>query len=109
MPVTAVTSIGHRLSGVLLFVLLPLFLYLLELSLRDPAGFDTARALLSAWPLRLLGVFTLWWFVHHLLAGIRLLLADVEWGTDLPQARRSAWSVNLAGAAVLLAGALILL
>lgn len=100
-PVMAITSIGHRLTGVLLFLLLPFGLSLLELSLRDPAGFDRARTILATWPMRLLAVLAVWWFAHHLFAGIRLLFLDLGRGSDLATSRRSAWSVNLAGIAVL--------
>ncbi|MGB5426966.1 MAG: succinate dehydrogenase, cytochrome b556 subunit, partial [Gammaproteobacteria bacterium] len=41
-PVGAVTSIAHRISGVLMFLSLPLLIYLLDISLQGPAGFDRA-------------------------------------------------------------------
>ena len=42
-PVGAVTSIAHRLSGLLLFLSFPVLVYWLDLSLRDPAGYAHAR------------------------------------------------------------------
>jgi succinate dehydrogenase / fumarate reductase cytochrome b subunit len=39
---------------------------------------------------------------HHLLAGIRHLLSDIDIGSQLPAARRSAWVGNLGGLAVAL-------
>jgi len=39
---------------------------------------------------------------HHLLAGIRHLLSDIDIGSQLPFARRSTWIVNVGGAAVAL-------
>jgi succinate dehydrogenase / fumarate reductase cytochrome b subunit len=42
---------------------------------------------------------------HHLLAGIRHLLSDIDIGSQLPAARRSAWIVNFGGAAVALLAA----
>ena len=47
MPVGALTSIGHRLSGVLLFLCIPLAAFLLDLSLQGPEGFALAAQLLS--------------------------------------------------------------
>ena len=94
-PVGAVTSIAHRIAGVLLFLSLPFLIYLLDLSLRSPAGFDKALALAqSGW---FATGFTLlvWSLLHHLLSGVRFLLIDIGQGITLPQARRSAWLVNI--------------
>lgn len=95
MPVGAVTSIAHRLSGILLFLCIPLAAFLLELSLRGPDGFEQAAQLLGALPMRLVLLILAWSLAHHLLAGIRFLLIDLEFGVSLPAARASALAVNL--------------
>jgi succinate dehydrogenase / fumarate reductase cytochrome b subunit len=46
---------------------------------------------------------------HHVLAGIRHLLSDVDIGSQLPAARRSAWIVNVGGVALALFAAAALL
>lgn len=43
----------------------------------------------------------IWALTHHLLAGVRHLLSDIDVGSHLPAARTSAWLVN--GCAVLVA------
>ena len=43
-PVGAVTSIAHRVSGVCLFLSLPFWIYLLDLSLQGAAGFSKSEA-----------------------------------------------------------------
>jgi succinate dehydrogenase / fumarate reductase cytochrome b subunit len=101
MPIGAVASIAHRVSGVLLFLILPAAVFLLELSVRGPEGFDQARAILRAPLAQLLGLVLAWALLHHLLAGIRFLLLDLEIGIERRQARWSAWLVNL-GAPLLL-------
>lgn len=100
LPVTGLVSILHRLSGVVLFLLLPVLLYLLELSLSSAVGFTRVQSLLYSWPLQLAGLLVLWLFFHHLLAGLRVLFIDMEWGSDLSTARRTAW-MTLFGAIVL--------
>ena len=100
MPVGAWTSIGHRITGVLMAAAVPLAVYLLMLSLRDDAGFASARTLVGFWPVKLLAVLMVWAFAHHLMAGIRHLFMDFGMGSPLHAARRSAWAVNLAGVAV---------
>jgi succinate dehydrogenase / fumarate reductase cytochrome b subunit len=101
MPIGAVASIAHRISGVLLFLILPAAVFLLELSVRSPEGFNQARAILHAPLVQLLGLVLAWALLHHLLAGIRFLLLDLEIGIERKQARVSAWLVNL-GAPLLL-------
>ncbi|WP_303904475.1 succinate dehydrogenase, cytochrome b556 subunit [Thiohalomonas denitrificans] len=108
MPVTAVISIGHRLTGILLFLLLPFMLYLFEMSLRGAEGFEQAAAWLAWWPMKLITLLIIGWYGYHLLAGVRLLLTDSDIGSDLPGARRGAWMV-LAGSGVILLVALLLI
>jgi succinate dehydrogenase / fumarate reductase cytochrome b subunit len=99
-PVGAVTSIAHRLSGLLLFLSFPLLVYWLDLSLRDPAGYASAVEWLHCGWVRLLSVVITWSLLHHLLAGVRFLLIDIGVGVERTAARRSAWAVN--GLALLL-------
>lgn len=102
MPVGAITSIAHRATGVLLFLILPPVVFLLELSVRNPEGFERAKTILQTPVIRLAGILVAWAFLHHLLAGIRFLLIDVEIGVEREQARRSAWLVNLGAPLILL-------
>lgn len=95
MPAAAITSILHRASGVLLALSLPYWIYLLQLSLRDEAGFEQVRALLDTWVVRVWVGLWVWAIMHHLLAGIRFLLIDIDIGVDRAHARVSAWWVNI--------------
>jgi succinate dehydrogenase / fumarate reductase cytochrome b subunit len=99
-PVGAVTSIAHRLSGLLLFLSFPVLVYWLDLSLRDPAGYARAVDWLQCGWVRLASVLIAWSLLHHLLAGLRVLLIDLGVGVERTAARRSAWAVN--GLALLL-------
>lgn len=96
MPVGAVASIAHRASGLLLFLCIPLAVFLLDLSLQGPEGFARAAKLLASPLLCLIQLVIAWSLAHHVLAGIRFLLIDVHIGLHRPQARASAWAVNLA-------------
>jgi succinate dehydrogenase / fumarate reductase cytochrome b subunit len=98
MPAGAVASIAHRISGVLLFLSLPLLAWLLDLSLQGGEGYERAIALLQSTGVRLASVVLVWSLLHHLVAGIRFLLIDVHLGVSMPAARLSAWFANLAAA-----------
>ena len=109
MPVGALTSILHRITGVLLAVSAPLAVYLLGRSLTDEAGFTQVALLFAHWVAKCVMVTLVWALAHHVLAGIRHMLMDVEIGSPLRMARRSAWAVNLGGVAVALFVAVALL
>jgi len=96
-PVGALTSIAHRLSGVVLFLTFPFLIYLLDLSLQGPAGFARAIEYLQTCWIRLGSAAIAWSLFHHLFSGVRFLLIDTGTGVTLRQARRSAWTVNIAG------------
>jgi succinate dehydrogenase / fumarate reductase cytochrome b subunit len=102
MPVGALVSISHRVTGVLLAASVPVAIYLLELSLRSEQGFDDAIRLLGHPAVKAIMFIELWALAQHLLAGIRHLLTDVSIGSTLVAARRSAWWVNAGGLAVAL-------
>lgn len=100
MPVGAITSIAHRISGVLLALGTPVAVYLLDLSLRGQPGFDRTTELFGNPFLKLATAIYAWSLAHHVFAGIRHLLSDIDVGSRLRDARRSAWIVNIAGVAV---------
>lgn len=109
MPVGALTSIGHRVAGIILAVGTPVGVYLLDRSLQNEQGFDEVASLLEHGAFKVAAVLGVWALAHHLLAGLRHLLSDFNLGSPLRVARRSAWFVNLAGLAVALFAAGVLL
>jgi succinate dehydrogenase / fumarate reductase cytochrome b subunit len=108
MPVGAVTSIVHRITGILLAIGIPFCVYLLDQSLRDPQSYVWTTQVFAHPAFKVAALAFIWALAHHLFAGVRHLLSDIDIGSRLPAARRSAWSVNLGGIAVALlaAGAL---
>lgn len=104
-PVGAIASIGHRVSGVSLFLGIPVVALLLERSLVSEASFATLGEMVSApWRTALL-VVVVWAAAHHILAGIRHLLMDVGIGSRLTTARRTALSALVAAALIALMAA----
>ncbi|PJD93970.1 MAG: succinate dehydrogenase, cytochrome b556 subunit [Legionella sp.] len=92
-PPMAIASILHRLSGILLFILLPFVFYVLSLSLHSQASFDHLQSMFSCF----LPKITLWAFgsalAYHSFAGIRHMIADLGWGEQVQVARWSAYLV----------------
>ena len=102
MPVGALTSITHRVTGIFLALGVPFGIYLLDLSLEGPQSYARVTRLFDNVAFRVTAVLFVWVLAHHLLAGIRHLLSDIDIGSRLPIARRSAWIVNFGGAAIAL-------
>ncbi|HEX7437897.1 MAG TPA: succinate dehydrogenase, cytochrome b556 subunit [Caldimonas sp.] len=109
MPVGALTSIGHRLSGIVLAAFVAPAVYLLALSLRDERSYAEVTGLLGHPVFRAAMAIVAWALAHHLLAGIRHLLSDFDVGSPLRSARRSAWLVNVGAIVVALLAAALLL
>jgi len=109
LPVAGWLSIFHRATGVLLFLATPFLIYLLQLSLTGPAGFDAANQLLHSPLVSLIVVVLLWSICHHLLAGLRYLMLDIDIGLEHPAYVYSSWTVLVAAPvfAVLLAVSLL--
>lgn len=89
LPLPGWVSILHRVSGALLFLALPLGVWALSVSLADDAGFQRLADGLAHPLARLALLGLIWAFSHHLLAGLRHLAMDADWGGDLKSARQS--------------------
>lgn len=96
-PITAISSILHRLSGVFLFILIPFLIWALDVSLRDPVAFDKIKACLTS---GFIG-FIVWLFLtgiaYHIFAGIRHLLMDLGKGESMCVAKATSTIVIVLG------------
>ncbi len=95
----AIASILHRLSGVIVFLLVPVLLWLLDKSLSSAEGFAEVQAIFSSFIVR----FIVWVFVagllFHFIMGIKHLLADLGFAEEL-QSGRVAATISLILAAI---------
>ena len=103
LPVTGVNSFAHRVSGAMLFLAIPILIYCFNLSIRDTASFEELRELITTPIFKLICTLLAWAFGHHLLAGIRFLLAEIDIATSLPAAKLFAWIINILGVIIFLA------
>ncbi len=85
MTAAAWVSILHRASGAVLFLLLPLVLWLFDTSVsseisfgRFKAAFETGLGFVPGWLLKLVVLGIIWGYLHHMIAGIRHLWMDIS-------------------------------
>ncbi|MCG6965999.1 MAG: succinate dehydrogenase, cytochrome b556 subunit [Chromatiaceae bacterium] len=109
LPIAGIMSIIHRATGVFMFLALPVLIYLLDLSLSGPAGYAEAGDALHGLFGTIFVFLIMWSLAHHLLAGIRYLLIDVDLGVEKEIARQSALGVVVAAPilGLLLAGGVL--
>ncbi len=93
LPLPGFVSILHRISGVGLFLCLPLLIYLLQLSLGSADSFAIFVAIVGHPLAKLVLLGVLWAYLHHFCMGIRVLLLDVHVGVEKAPARASAKAV----------------
>lgn len=105
-PMAAVMSVGHRAAGVLLFVALPYFIYIFQLSMTSESGFIQAKSALDGPIVKLFCLISIWALAHHFFAGIRYFLLDVDIGIEKQWAQKSAVLVMVLGFAVFVLSAI---
>ena len=93
-PLPALVSIGHRVTGVLMFFLVPFALYMLQTSLVDsPASFIMSNCLSCSflWKMIIWAMFVV--TAYHIIAGVRHLIMDFGIGESFSVAQRTAAAV----------------
>ncbi len=102
MPAAAWVSILHRASGILMFLLLPLIVWLFDTSVsselsfeRFSAAFSVGLGFVPGWLFKLVVLAVIWAYLHHLIAGLRFLLLDVNHNMVSKQFGKSSAIVTL--------------
>ena len=110
LPLPGKVSILHRVSGVGLFLFLPVVLWVFASSLTSAETFAALKGVFASLPAKVVFAGLIWAFAHHFCAGIRFLLLDLHIGIEKEAANKSAavvLAVSLPLAAVLIWGVLL--
>jgi succinate dehydrogenase / fumarate reductase, cytochrome b subunit len=102
-PIMAIVSGLHRISGAVLFLFVPLLLWLWQESLVSQQSFNTFKSVVALPLMKLVLLGLLWGYLYHLCAGIRHLALDLDLGTELPAARASSFAVLIVSIGLTLA------
>ena len=83
LPPAAIVSILHRISGALMFLLLPFIIWMFDKSVSSEisfgefsAAFTTGLGIFPGWFIKLVVLALIWAYLHHLIAGLRHLYMD---------------------------------
>ncbi|WP_434778680.1 succinate dehydrogenase, cytochrome b556 subunit [Neisseria sp. Ec49-e6-T10] len=93
LPIPGIVSILHRVSGVILFISLPLLLYFFQGTLSHSDDFLAYTKVVANPLVKIILLGLLWAYLHHFCAGIRFLFLDMHKGLELNTARTTAKAV----------------
>ncbi|HUH59778.1 MAG TPA: succinate dehydrogenase, cytochrome b556 subunit [Candidimonas sp.] len=94
LPLAGKTSILHRVSGLLLFICLPLvILPLFSLSVSSPESYASIQGWVANPITKLVMLVLVWGYLHHFCAGIRYLTLDLHLGNDKHTGQKTAGAV----------------
>jgi succinate dehydrogenase / fumarate reductase cytochrome b subunit len=85
LPVAGIVSILHRISGVLMFLLMPFIIWMFDTSISSEFSFAKFKAAFNAgigfapgWFVKLVALALVWAYLHHFIAGLRHLWMDIS-------------------------------
>jgi succinate dehydrogenase / fumarate reductase cytochrome b subunit len=97
LPPAGIVSILHRVSGVLMFMLMPFIIWMFDTSVTSEVSYGQFKAAFAAgvgflpgWFLKLVVLGLIWAYLHHLIAGLRHLWMDATHAVTKEFGQRSA-------------------
>jgi len=90
LPIAGLISILHRISGAIMFLMLPFIIWMFDVSVSSEISFDRFKrvfnlgmplmrdTMVPGWFMKLVVLVLIWAFTHHLIAGLRHLWMDVS-------------------------------
>jgi succinate dehydrogenase / fumarate reductase, cytochrome b subunit len=113
LPPAGWVSILHRISGALMFLLLPFIIWMFDTSVSSEISFakfkyafNVGLGFVPGWFMKLVALALIWAYLHHLIAGIRHIYMDVQHAVSKEFGRSSAMAtLGLSIAMTLVLGA----
>jgi succinate dehydrogenase / fumarate reductase cytochrome b subunit len=108
LPPAGIVSILHRVSGVVMFVLMPFIIWMFDTSVSSEVSFERFKAVFNSgfsfvpgWFVKLVALALIWAYLHHFIAGLRHLWMDMSHSAVTKQFGRSSALFTLAASVVL--------
>lgn len=84
LPAAGIVSILHRISGAIMFLLLPFIIWMFDMSVSSEisfakfsAAFNMGLGFVPGWFIKLVALAIIWSYLHHIIAGLRHLYMDM--------------------------------
>jgi succinate dehydrogenase / fumarate reductase, cytochrome b subunit len=97
LPVAGIVSILHRVSGLVMFGLLPLIVWMFDTSVTSQISYDRFTSAFSrglgwvpGWTMKLVALALVWAYLHHFIAGVRHVWMDMTHSVTKAQGSVSA-------------------
>ena len=97
LPAAGWVSILHRVSGAVMFLLMPFIIWMFDSSITSEisfakfaAAFNVGLGFIPGWFMKLVALAIIWAYLHHFIAGIRHLYMDVQHAVSKEFGRSSA-------------------
>ncbi len=85
LPAAGIVSILHRVSGAVMFLLMPFIIWMFDTSIsselsfaRFTSVFNIGVGFVPGWFVKLVALSIIWAFLHHFIAGLRHLWMDMR-------------------------------
>lgn len=85
LPLAGIVSILHRISGALMFLLMPFIIWMFDTSVTSEISYESftsvfvvgcADGAVPGWFFKLIALALIWAYLHHFCAGMRHLLME---------------------------------
>jgi succinate dehydrogenase / fumarate reductase cytochrome b subunit len=97
LPPAGIVSILHRISGAVLFLLMPFIIWMFDTSVSDEISFDRFTSVFTAgagflpgWFIKLVALAIIWAYLQHFIAGVRHIWMDITHSVSKKQGETSA-------------------
>ena len=102
LPAAGIVSILHRISGFLMFLLLPFIIWMFDVSVSSEISFAKFSSAFTAgigfapgWFIKLVALSLIWAYLHHFIAGLRHLWMDTHHSATSKEFGKSSAVVTL--------------
>ena len=97
LPLAGVVSILHRVSGVIMFLLMPFIIWMFDTSVSSEISYSQFTSVFSGgagfvpgWFFKLVALVLIWSYLQHFIAGLRHLWMDATHAVSQEFGRQSA-------------------
>jgi succinate dehydrogenase / fumarate reductase, cytochrome b subunit len=99
LPPAGIVSILHRISGVIMFLLMPFIIWMFDTSVTSEISYDEFTSVFTAgcadgavpgWFFKLIALGLIWAYLQHFIAGVRHLIMDATHSVSKQQGHSSA-------------------